>query len=154
MERPATGKEKPFSVMCIPNWTARALLPLLLSRVEASIREGESLGGTTDTQKWQRYLIQRRKKENFLVPQLQIGDVTLPNYVPHIIAFNTWAGRGAPPTPADTSGLRHFTITLPDRSALAPVVDRLKAAHVPLLETSAGLILRDPAQNNILLQVA
>jgi catechol 2,3-dioxygenase len=71
--------------------------------------------------------------------------VPLPNYVPHIIAFNTWAGRGAPPAHPDTSGLRHFTITSPGHDTLTPVVDRLKSAQVPLVETSAGLLLRGPA---------
>jgi catechol 2,3-dioxygenase len=93
-------------------------------------------------------------QEQYLIPHFQMGDVTLPNYVPHIIAFNTWAGRGVPPAPADASGLRHFTITLADRPALAGVIDRLEAARVPLVETPEGLIVRDPSQNRILLTVA
>jgi catechol 2,3-dioxygenase len=92
-------------------------------------------------------------QEQMLMPQFQMGDVTLPNYVPHIIAFNTWAGRGVPPAPAAASGLRFFTITLPDRPTLAGVVERLEAARVPLAETPTGLMLRDPAQNGILLIV-
>jgi catechol 2,3-dioxygenase len=83
-----------------------------------------------------------------------MGDVTLPGYVPHIIAVNTWAGVGAPPPPAGASGLRHFTITLPDRATLAGVVARLEAGRVPLTETPDGLLVRDPAQNAILLSVA
>jgi catechol 2,3-dioxygenase len=93
-------------------------------------------------------------QENMLVPQFQMGDVTLPGYVPHIVAFNTWAGRGVPPAPAGASGLRHFTITLPDRPSLAAVVSRLEAAEVQVEETPQGLMLRDPAQNAILLAVA
>jgi catechol 2,3-dioxygenase len=93
-------------------------------------------------------------QENFLAPQFQMGDVTLPNYVPHIIAFNTWAGRGALPPPADSSGLRHFTIILPDRDTLNAVVKRLEAAQMPIVETPNGLMVRDPSQNSILLAVA
>lgn len=93
-------------------------------------------------------------QENFLMPRFQAGDLTLPNYVPHIIAVNTWAGRGVPPAPAGASGLRHFTITLPDPAVLAGVVERLEAASVPLEETSAGIMVRDPSENAILLHVA
>lgn len=93
-------------------------------------------------------------QEQMLVPQFQMGDVTLPAYVPHIIAFNTWGGRGVPPAPADASGLRHFTIALPDRAALASVIGRIEAAQMTLSEGSEGFWLRDPAQNSILLTMA
>jgi catechol 2,3-dioxygenase len=92
-------------------------------------------------------------QENFLVPALQMGDVTLPGYVPHILAFNTWAGRGVQPAPADASGLRRFTIAFPDQATLASVMTRLDAAGTPLEETALGPIARDPAQNAILLSV-
>ncbi|HEX8220667.1 MAG TPA: VOC family protein [Chloroflexia bacterium] len=92
-------------------------------------------------------------QKQFLEPRFQMGDVTLPNYVPHIIAFNTWAGRGAPPAPAGASGLRHFTITLPDHETLAGIVERLEAAGVTIRETKAGLTVHDPAHNAVLLTV-
>ena len=34
----------------------------------------------------------------------------------HHIGLNIWAGVGAPPNPEDATGLRYFTITLPDQS--------------------------------------
>ena len=87
-------------------------------------------------------------------PRLRAGDVNLPGYVPHIIAFNTWAGRGVPPAPAGASGLRHFTVALPDRDALTGLAGRLAAAGVPTADAPGGLLVRDPAQNAILLTVA
>ncbi len=90
----------------------------------------------------------------FFEPRSRAGDVNLPGYVPHIIAFNTWAGEGVPPAPVDASGLRHFTVALPDRDALAGTVGRLEAAGVPSTDAPDGLLVRDPAQNTILLTVA
>jgi catechol-2,3-dioxygenase len=77
-----------------------------------------------------------------------------PHHVPHIIAFNTWAGEGVPPAPAGASGLRHLTVALPDRDALAGLAGRLAAAGVPAADALGGLLVRDPAQNAILLTVA
>ena len=90
----------------------------------------------------------------FFEPRSRAGDVNLPGYVPHIIAFNTWAGEGVPPPPVGASGLRHFTIALPDQDALAGIVGRLEAAGVPATDAPGGLLVRDPAQNAIFLTVA
>ena len=90
----------------------------------------------------------------FFEPRSRAGDVNLPGYVPHIIAFNTWAGEGVLPAPAGASGLRHFTVVLPDQDALVAIVGRLEAAGVPATEVTGGLLMRDPGQNAILLTIA
>lgn len=90
-------------------------------------------------------------QEQMLVAQFQMGDVTLPNYVPHIIAFNTWAGVGVSPAPADASGLRFFTIRLPDAAALEQVIARLDTAGVNTERTADGVFTHDPSQNRVLL---
>ncbi len=69
----------------------------------------------------------------------------------HHLGLNIWAGVGAPPPPADAVGLRHYAIRLPDAAALEAVVARLRAAGLPLEECCAGLLVRDPAQNGVLL---
>lgn len=69
----------------------------------------------------------------------------------HHLGLNVWAGVGAPPPPADAVGLRHYAVRLPDAAALAAVVARVRAAGLPLEETAAGLLVRDPAQNGVLL---
>src|SRR2546430_6222886 len=43
----------------------------------------------------------------------------------HHIGLNTWAGRGASPPPAGTTGLYHFAILFADRAALAAAVRRV-----------------------------
>jgi catechol 2,3-dioxygenase len=69
----------------------------------------------------------------------------------HHLGLNTWAGQGAPPRPVDASGLRHFTIELPDEPSLAEVAARLTGAGVTLdeHEAEAGWWLQDPSRNRI-----
>jgi len=72
----------------------------------------------------------------------------------HHIGLNTWQGVGAPPPPPDAVGLRHFTVDLPNQSALDEVVARVDAAGVPYNQTEDGLLLQDPSQNGVILPVA
>jgi catechol 2,3-dioxygenase len=87
--------------------------------------------------------------EQFQARRIQMGDVTLPGYVPHIVAFNTWGTLGAPQAPAGSSGLRHFQIDYPDATALAAARARLEAAGIGVSDTESGLFTADPAGNRI-----
>jgi catechol 2,3-dioxygenase len=69
----------------------------------------------------------------------------------HHLGLNTWAGVGAPPAPPDAAGLRRFAIVLPDADALETVAARVRAAGIAAEQTDAGLTLRDPSQNGVLL---
>ncbi len=69
----------------------------------------------------------------------------------HHLGLNTWAGVGAPPPPPDAAGLRSFAIVLPDTDALAQVAARVHAAGIAIEQTDAGLLLRDPSQNGVVL---
>ena len=46
----------------------------------------------------------------------------------HHLGINTWAGEGIPPQPADSVGLRHYEIVVPQASSLDALSDRLAAA--------------------------
>ncbi len=66
----------------------------------------------------------------------------------HHLAFNTWRGEGAPPAPANTVGLREWTVVLPEAADAAAVRERLEAAGVPVEEAGDGSFLtRDPWGN-------
>jgi len=72
----------------------------------------------------------------------------------HHIGLNTWAGRGAPRPASRTTGLYHFAVLFPDRSALAAAVRRLAQAGIPLEGASdhgvsEAVYLRDPDGNGI-----
>ncbi len=69
----------------------------------------------------------------------------------HHIGTNVWQGVGAPPPPADATGLRYFTIVLPNQAALDGLVERINAEGIASEPTDSGLLIRDPAQNGLLL---
>ncbi|MGE5335163.1 MAG: VOC family protein [Nitrososphaerota archaeon] len=71
----------------------------------------------------------------------------------HHIGMNTWHSRNAPAAPADTAGLRFFTLELPDEEARAAIVARLTAAGVPVTQTPDAVIVQDPWQNTVVLQL-
>jgi catechol 2,3-dioxygenase len=54
----------------------------------------------------------------------------------HHVGLNTWAGEGAPPTPADAVGLRELDVVLADRAELDAV--RLRAERAGLAPTATG----------------
>ena len=70
----------------------------------------------------------------------------------HHVGVNIWAGEGAPPPPPDAVGLRWFEICLPGQPALDEITARLEAAGIPFEAHEGGLLVRDPAQNGILLK--
>jgi catechol 2,3-dioxygenase len=61
----------------------------------------------------------------------------------HHLGINVWRGRGVPPVPAGTVGLRHWTIVLPAADA-ATLRERVIAAGAPHEERPDGLLVRDP----------
>src|SRR5438445_5889727 len=67
----------------------------------------------------------------------------------HHIGLNTWAGVGAPPPPPGAIGLKHFDVQLPDDDAVADVLDRIRAAKIPVESVDGGFLVRDPAKNAI-----
>lgn len=83
-----------------------------------------------------------------LMPSWGMGDVHL-NYMPHIIAFNIWSGRGAQPAPADAAGLRWYTIIVPDHTTLDEITARLDSASAGYTPVEGGIELTDPSQNRL-----
>jgi catechol 2,3-dioxygenase len=72
----------------------------------------------------------------------------------HHIGTNVWHGVGAPPPPPDATGLRHFSIVLPDGDELARLVGQAKQVGLATTTSDAGVLLRDPSQNGVLLTTA
>jgi catechol 2,3-dioxygenase len=79
-----------------------------------------------------------------LARQARMGDVTL-GYQPHALAFNTWAGVGAPQPPAGSAGLRWFGITVASASELAAMRARLGEVR----DVLGGFEATDPAGNRL-----
>jgi catechol 2,3-dioxygenase len=81
--------------------------------------------------------------------RVRMGDAGL-GYQPHAIAFNTWAGTGAPQPPPGSAGLRHFTLELPGESDLVALRARLGEVR----DTPGGFETSDPAGNLIKVRLA
>jgi catechol 2,3-dioxygenase len=72
----------------------------------------------------------------------------------HHIAVNTWAGVGAPAPPEGALGLREFVMVLPDQAQIERIADVVRAAGLPAESTPAGLHLRDPSGNRLVIVAA
>lgn len=62
----------------------------------------------------------------------------------HQVGANTWQSAGADPLAADTSGLNHFEIVLPDQTRIENLVKILEEAEIALEKTDNGVSLVDP----------
>jgi catechol 2,3-dioxygenase len=69
----------------------------------------------------------------------------------HHIGGNVWAGRGATPPPPGSAALNHATIVLPDAGERDRVAARVADAGQEPEQLAGGLLVRDPAQNGLLL---
>lgn len=67
----------------------------------------------------------------------------------HHLGTNVWQGVGAPPPPPNSTGLRHYTVVLPDAVEVEQVVERLRTDGAPVEAVEGGWLTRDPAQNGI-----
>ena len=72
----------------------------------------------------------------------------------HHIGGNVWAGRGATPPPPGSAALRHATILLPDDAERDRVAGRVADAGQEPEPVDGGLLVRDPAQNALVLTAA
>ena len=70
----------------------------------------------------------------------------------HHIGLNTWHSAGVAPAPADSVGLRSFTIELPGERSLAALLGRLEAAGIPAVPHADGVLVHDPFANGVLLR--
>jgi catechol 2,3-dioxygenase len=62
----------------------------------------------------------------------------------HHLAFNTWQGVGAPPSPADAAGLVFWTVVLPSADDVAAARERLTAGGAQTTDVDGGFEVRDP----------
>ena len=81
--------------------------------------------------------------------RVRMGDAGL-GYQPHAIAFNTWAGTGAPQAPPGSAGLRWFTIEVPT----AADIDAIRGRIGEVRDMEGGFEATDPAGNRVKVRVA
>ncbi len=69
----------------------------------------------------------------------------------HHIAYNLWAGAGAPPSSPDAVGFRYFTIMLPHPEEFDRVIARIELAAIPMERDERSVTVRDPSLNAVVL---
>ncbi len=67
----------------------------------------------------------------------------------HHLGLNTWHSQGAPRPPADSVGLRQYTIIVPDGDSRDQIVARLKGAGITSEPRDADVLVDDPWGNQI-----
>lgn len=72
----------------------------------------------------------------------------------HHLGLNEWAGRGVPPAPPGSAGLRRYTVELPAQRDLDDVLGRLERGEVRVSEEAGGYAAVDPSANRVLFKVA
>lgn len=87
---------------------------------------------------------------NMMMSMGSAGFVSAGGYHHHL-GFNTWESNGAPSQPREGIGLRDFVIHLPNAEELSRITDRIRHAGFDLEETEAGLLVRDPSDNGVVL---
>ncbi len=85
-----------------------------------------------------------------VAPAFRMAFVSAGGYHHHI-GLNTWQREGAPAPAQDALGLRYFSIVLTDTHELERVLQRVGEAGIPIEQTNAGPLVRDPSQNGVLL---
>jgi catechol 2,3-dioxygenase len=71
----------------------------------------------------------------------------------HHIGLNTWNSLRSGPTPAESAGLRYFSITFLDVEARQQVLARLEAAHIPFEQHGEAVTVNDLWDNVIHLTI-
>jgi catechol 2,3-dioxygenase len=63
----------------------------------------------------------------------------------HHLGVNTWAGRGAPPAPADSAGLAAYALCIPDDGTWQEVIEWMQRKGVPVeMDGTESALVRDP----------
>ncbi|MCC6165638.1 MAG: VOC family protein [Caldilineaceae bacterium] len=70
----------------------------------------------------------------------------------HHVGVNVWAGVGAPPPPEDAARLLWVELRLPDEASPAALLANLEAQGIATEAHARGVLVRDPAQNAIVLR--
>jgi catechol 2,3-dioxygenase len=71
----------------------------------------------------------------------------------HHIGLNTWNGVGAPKPPANSVGLKSFTLIYENEEARKNVMTQLKVIGAPISEEEGAIFTTDPSGNRIRLEV-
>jgi catechol 2,3-dioxygenase len=67
----------------------------------------------------------------------------------HHIGLNIWNGRNAPPLPADSVGMKYYTIHFPDEKAREERIKKLEDLRYEVIKENEDIFAKDPSENLI-----
>ena len=82
------------------------------------------------------------------------GEVGVSEAYKHVVAFNTWQGEDARPAPANSLGIRYFTVELPGQAELERALKRVQQAGLATEQAGEGTLVKDPAYIGVVLGTA
>lgn len=71
----------------------------------------------------------------------------------HHIGMNIWNGKGAPPLPENSAGMKYFTLKLPNEEIRTEKVRLFREAGYGVIETKDGIFVKDSSENLIKLDI-
>lgn len=63
----------------------------------------------------------------------------------HHLGLNTWAGAGAKMPPSNGTGIRYYSMVMPNHDELAKLLKRLDQAGIPVREHEGASFIQDPS---------
>jgi catechol 2,3-dioxygenase len=78
-------------------------------------------------------------------------DMSARGAFPHRLACNTWESGGRPQRPAETAGMRHYTLQLRSADELHAICVRAEVAGYPVKQRDDGALVTDPSGTRLLL---
>lgn len=67
----------------------------------------------------------------------------------HHIGFNIWNGKGAPPSPENSVGMKYFTLKYPNENTRKEKIQNLEQQGFEVTEKNNKIFTRDPSKNLI-----
>jgi len=83
-----------------------------------------------------------------LAPAFQAAFLSAGGYHHHV-GVNTWLGEGAPPPPAGSLGLSHFTVVVPDQAEVDRLRESLRSRGAAPAAHDGGFVTHDPSGNGV-----
>ncbi|MBS4196038.1 VOC family protein [Lederbergia citri] len=71
----------------------------------------------------------------------------------HHIGLNTWNSKGVAAPSENSTGLKYFTIALPNNEEKQKIMEQLKKINAPMTEENGKILTTDPSGINIVLEV-
>ncbi len=71
----------------------------------------------------------------------------------HHIGMNIWNGRGAPPLPENSAGMKYYSLKFPNEELRTEKIRIIKEAGHVVIETEEGIFVKDPSDNLIRLVI-